>query len=349
MSGVPVVFSTGSLHPFGLERVFGWAAETGFDGVEVMMDDRWDTHQPAYLNGLAERYGLPILALHPPIYTGAWRLGSEETLVRSARLARRISCPLVVAHPPPPGRPLARWMEGPLADARARGVIVAVENMPANPAGILRVRRRSCHLPEHLEGVGAVTLDTSHVGASPMGLMDAHAALAGQLRHARELSIIFAQHVNSYKRLVPGYEAPVYIAWSRRNRSALVRVPGFHPGQEKATRMELRCPDPSANIYLCFAALLHAGLEGIEKGYELPEPMERNLYNLSVEEREQMGIESLPADLGEAIKEAENSELLHKALGEHTYSRLLQLKREEFEDYRIQVTPYELEKFLPVL
>lgn len=183
MSSVPVVFSTGSLHPFGLERVFGWAAQTGFDGVEVMMDDRWDTHQPAYLNGLAERYGLPILALHPPIYTGAWRLGSEETLLRSARLARRISCPLVVAHPPPPGRPLARWMDGPLADARARGVIVAVENMPANPAGILRVRRRSCHLPEHLEGVGAVTLDTSHVGASPMGLMDAQAALAGQLRH----------------------------------------------------------------------------------------------------------------------------------------------------------------------
>jgi glutamine synthetase len=178
---------------------------------------------------------------------------------------------------------------------------------------------------------------------------EAKAFIAGQLRHARELSIIFAQHVNSYKRLVPGYEAPVYIAWSRRNRSALVRVPGFHPGQERATRMELRCPDPSANIYLTFAALLHAGLEGIEKGYELPEPMERNLYNLTAEEREKMGIESLPADLGEAIREAENSELLHKALGEHTFTRLLELKREEFEDYRVQVTPYELQKFLPIL
>ncbi len=178
---------------------------------------------------------------------------------------------------------------------------------------------------------------------------EAQAFISGQLRHARELSIIFAQNVNSYKRLVPGYEAPVYIAWSRRNRSALVRVPGFHPGQEKATRMELRCPDPSANIYLCMAALLHAGLEGIEKGYELPEPMERNLYNLTPDEREKMGIESLPADLGEAIKEAENSELLHKALGEHTYTRLLQLKREEFEEYRMQVTPYEIEKFLPIL
>ncbi len=173
--------------------------------------------------------------------------------------------------------------------------------------------------------------------------------IAGQLHHAREISIIFAQFVNSYKRLVPGYEAPVYIAWSRRNRSALVRVPLYHPGKEKATRAELRCPDPSANIYLCFAALLHAGLEGIEKGYELPEPMERNLYHLSHEEREKLGIQSLPADLGEAIQEAENSELLYKCLGEHVFTRLLELKRAEFEDYRVQVTPYEIQKYLPVL
>jgi glutamine synthetase len=173
--------------------------------------------------------------------------------------------------------------------------------------------------------------------------------IAGQLRHAREISIIFAQFVNSYKRLVPGYEAPVYIAWSRRNRSALVRVPLYHPGKEKATRAELRCPDPSANIYLCFAALLHAGLEGIEKGYELPEPMERNLYHLSHEEREKLGIQSLPSDLGEAIQVAENSELLYKALGEHVFTRLLELKRAEFEDYRVQVTPYEIQKYLPIL
>ncbi len=177
----------------------------------------------------------------------------------------------------------------------------------------------------------------------------AKAFIAGQLRHAREISIIFAQFVNSYKRLVPGYEAPVYIAWSRRNRSALVRVPLYHPGKEKATRAELRCPDPAANIYLCFAALLHAGLEGIERGYELPEPMERNLYHLSHEEREKLGIHSLPSDLGEAIKEAENSELLYKCLGEHVFTRLLELKREEFEDYRVQVTPYEIQKYLPVL
>ena len=105
--------------------------------------------------------------------------------------------------------------------------------------------------------------------------------IAGQLRHAREICSIFAQWVNSYKRLVPGYEAPVYAAWSRRNRSALVRVPLYHPGKEQTTRAELRCPDPACNPYLTFAVLLQAGLEGIEHGYELPEPMEKNLYHLS--------------------------------------------------------------------
>ena len=122
----------------------------------------------------------------------------------------------------------------------------------------------------------------------------AKAFIAGQLRHAREISPLFAQWVNSYKRLVPGYEAPVYLAWSRRNRSALIRVPLYHPGKEEATRAELRCPDPACNPYLCFAGMLHAGLEGIEKGYELPEPMEQNLYHLTPEERGQRGIEQLP-------------------------------------------------------
>ncbi len=128
------------------------------------------------------------------------------------------------------------------------------------------------------------------------------AFIAGQLKHAREICSIFAQWVNSYKRLVPGYEAPVYAAWSRRNRSALVRVPLYHPGKEQATRMELRCPDPACNPYLTFAVLLQAGLEGIEKGYELPDPMEKNLYHLTAEERRRLGIEQLPESLGEAIE-----------------------------------------------
>jgi glutamine synthetase len=176
----------------------------------------------------------------------------------------------------------------------------------------------------------------------------AKAFIAGQLRHARELSALFAPSVNSYKRLVPGYEAPVYIAWSRRNRSALVRVPVYHPGKEKATRAELRCPDPSCNPYLTFAALLHAGLEGIERGYELPEPIERNLYELTEEERQSMGVDHLPETLGEAIEEMAGSEVVERALGEHIFSRYIDLKREEWQEYRVQLTPWELETYLSV-
>ncbi len=175
------------------------------------------------------------------------------------------------------------------------------------------------------------------------------AFIAGQLRHAREICSIFAQWVNSYKRLVPGYEAPVYVAWSRRNRSALVRVPLYHPGKERATRMELRCPDPACNPYLTFAVLLQAGLEGIEHGYELPDPMEKNLYHLSPDERRRLGIDQLPETLGEAIELTAESELVLRTLGEHMFNRYIEIKRQEWDDYRVQVTPWELERYLPVL
>jgi glutamine synthetase len=175
------------------------------------------------------------------------------------------------------------------------------------------------------------------------------AFIAGQLRHAREISAVFAQWVNSYKRLVPGYEAPVYVAWSRRNRSALVRVPMYHPGKEQTTRMELRCPDPACNPYLTFAVLLQAGLEGIEHGYELPDPMEKNLYHLSPDERRRLGIEQLPETLGEAIELTSQSELVLRTLGEHMFNRYIEIKRQEWDDYRVQVTPWELERYLPVL
>src|SRR6266536_551694 len=173
--------------------------------------------------------------------------------------------------------------------------------------------------------------------------------IAGLLHHAREITALFAPNVNSYKRLVPGYEAPVYVAWSQRNRSALVRVPVYHPGKEKGTRCELRCPDPSCNPYLTFAAMLHAGLEGIERAYELPEPMERNLYELSHDERIERGIEQLPETLGEAIEVLAESDLVKKALGEHIFPRYVDLKREEWEEYRIQVSRWELERYLPTL
>jgi glutamine synthetase len=175
------------------------------------------------------------------------------------------------------------------------------------------------------------------------------AFIAGQLHHAREISAVFAQWVNSYKRLVPGYEAPVYVAWSRRNRSALIRIPLYKPGNEQATRAEIRCPDPACNPYLTFAALLHAGLEGIERGYELPPPMESNLYKLGVEERKERGIVSLPETLGEAIEALAESDLARKALGDHVFDNYVKLKRAEWDDYRVQLTPWELEKYLSVL
>jgi len=163
--------------------------------------------------------------------------------------------------------------------------------------------------------------------------------MAGLLKHAREMSSIFAQWVNSYKRLVPGYEAPVYVAWSKRNRSALIRVPQYHPGKEKAVRAEFRPPDPACNPYLTFAVMLHAGLDGIENNYELAAPLDKNLYDLSAEERKAAGIESLPDSLGEAISITENSEFVRKALGDHIFTRFVELKKKEWEDYRIQVTP----------
>jgi glutamine synthetase len=177
----------------------------------------------------------------------------------------------------------------------------------------------------------------------------AKAYIAGLLKHAREIAALFAPNVNSYKRLVPGFEAPVYCAWSQRNRSALVRVPVYHPGKEQATRCELRCPDPSCNPYLTFAAMLHAGLDGIENGYEIPDPMETNLYDLTPDERASRGIEQLPETLGEAIEVLAESDLVREALGDHIFERYVALKREEWEEYRIQVSQWELERYLPVL
>jgi glutamine synthetase len=173
--------------------------------------------------------------------------------------------------------------------------------------------------------------------------------IAGQLHHAREICAIFAQWVNSYKRLVPGYEAPVYVAWSQRNRSALIRIPLYHPGKERATRAEIRCPDPACNPYLTFAALLQAGLEGIERGYELPPPMDENLFELTHEERRERGIISLPESLGEAIDELAQSDLCRRVLGPHIFERYVALKEREWDDYRVQVTPWELERYLSTL
>ncbi|NPA40480.1 MAG: glutamine synthetase [Thermodesulfobacteria bacterium] len=173
--------------------------------------------------------------------------------------------------------------------------------------------------------------------------------IAGILTHIKEITLVLNQWVNSYKRLVPGYEAPVYIAWARKNRSALIRVPLYKPGKEKATRIELRSPDPACNPYLAFACMLAAGLKGIKEGYSLPEPVEKNIFKLTEEEKKALGIDSLPGSLGEAIAYAEKSDLLKETLGEHVFNELIAIKKQEWDEYRVQVFPYELEKYLPIL
>lgn len=173
--------------------------------------------------------------------------------------------------------------------------------------------------------------------------------IAGVLKHAPEITVVLNQWVNSYKRLVPGYEAPVYICWSRRNRSALVRVPMYKPGKEVATRIELRSPDPACNPYLAFAVMLAAGLKGIEKGYELSPEASDNIYDMTDEERNAAGIGSLPADLYEAIKITENSSLLREALGDHVFEYLMRNKKAEWDAYKAQVTEYEIGKYLSTL
>ncbi len=173
--------------------------------------------------------------------------------------------------------------------------------------------------------------------------------VAGLLIHAREITAVTNQWVNSYKRLVPGYEAPIYLSWARRNRSDLIRVPVYNPRKENATRIEYRAPDPACNPYLAFAVMLAAGLEGIEKGYECPPPVERNVYEMTAQERSEIGIGQLPGDLAEAIDEAERSELLKKILGDHVFEKFIENKKIEWQNYRAQVTEFELDRYLPVL
>lgn len=173
-----------------------------------------------------------------------------------------------------------------------------------------------------------------------------HSFLAGMMRRAPEFCIVTNQWVNSYKRLVPGFEAPVYITWARRNRSDMIRVPMYKPGKEEATRLELRNPDPACNPYLAFAVILAAGLEGIAEGLKPPAPVEENVYELSFSQRRKRKIKHLPGSLVEAIQKAEKSEFLKKALGGHVYKNLIENKWIEWDRYRVQVTDWELGQYL---
>ena len=173
--------------------------------------------------------------------------------------------------------------------------------------------------------------------------------IAGLLKYAPEFTAVTNPLVNSYKRLIPGYEAPVYIAWARRNRSALVRVPMYKPGKENATRLELRSPDPSANPYLAFACMLGAGLKGIEEKLPLMPEATNNIFDMSDAELETAGINILPGTLGEAVDLFEGSELMKEVLGEHIHSFYVANKRAEWNEYRMQVTEWELDKYLSVV
>ncbi len=173
--------------------------------------------------------------------------------------------------------------------------------------------------------------------------------LAGLLRHVKEFTLITNQWVNSYKRLVAGYEAPVYISWGRRNRSSLVRVPMFDIGREKSVRVELRSADPACNPYLAFACMLSAGLKGIEENYELPAPIEENIFSMDEKKRAALNIDSLPDSLENAINIMEKSDLVREALGDNLFEKIIANKKVEWDEYRIHVSNHEIDKFLPFL
>jgi glutamine synthetase len=171
---------------------------------------------------------------------------------------------------------------------------------------------------------------------------------AGVLAHARGMCAILAPLVNSYKRLVPGYEAPVYISWARVNRSALIRVPKISTGKAQSARIELRCPDPSCNPYLAFAVMLRAGLDGVQRNLPVPAPVEENLYEFDSTMLARHNVQTLPGSLREALDELERDELVRDTLGPHVYERFMEAKRQEWEDYRLRVSPWEIERYLEI-
>jgi glutamine synthetase len=214
------------------------------------------------------------------------------------------------------------------------------------PKPIFGVNGSGMHTHQSLmrlaDGRNAFTDDTSEYGLSEVAL----SFIAGQLYHARAMCLVVAPLVNSYKRLVPGYEAPVYISWGRTNRSALIRVPKTSKNNPQATRVELRCPDPSCNPYLAFTVMLAAGLDGIQKKMQPPAPIEEDIYHLDKQVLEERHVETLPGSLAEAIEAAEADPLIEEALGTHTFSRLVDAKRREWDAYRTHVSDWEIEQYL---
>jgi glutamine synthetase len=172
--------------------------------------------------------------------------------------------------------------------------------------------------------------------------------IAGQLKHARALCAVIAPLVNSYRRLVPGYEAPVYVAWARTNRSALIRVPAIRGSNLNATRIELRCPDPSANPYLAFTAMLAAGMDGVINELPLPDPVEENLYHFTDDDLKRRNIPTLPATLGEATAELAKNDVIRAALGDHIFNALIEAQTAEWDSFRLHVSQWELDRYLEI-
>lgn len=213
------------------------------------------------------------------------------------------------------------------------------------PKPIANINGSGMHVHQSLWHAG--TDETAMYNAdNEYGLSDvALHFIAGQLAHARAFSAIIAPLVNSYKRLVPGYEAPVYISWGRTNRSALIRIPRISRGRTKSTRCELRCPDPSANPYLAIATMLAAGLDGITKKLTPPAAAEEDLYHV---DGVRAGLNTLPGDLGEAIEELRGDEVMQAALGQHVYERYVEAKMQEWNEYRTHVSEWELNRYMTV-
>jgi glutamine synthetase len=215
------------------------------------------------------------------------------------------------------------------------------------PKPILTENGSGMHVHQSLLRKGANAFFDPEDGHNLSGL--AKRFIAGLMKHATEIIAVTNQWVNSYKRLVPGYEAPVYNSWARKNRSTMIRVPLYRPGKEMATRFEFRAPDPACNPYLAFAAMLAAGLAGIEGEYELSAPIEENIFQMTPEEKKRRGITLLPGNLYAAIREVKKSDLVRETLGEHMFEKFVQNKEIEWDNYRIHVSRYELEKYLPIL
>ena len=173
--------------------------------------------------------------------------------------------------------------------------------------------------------------------------------IAGLLHHAQEITLVTNQWINSYKRLVPGYEAPVYISWAHTNRSDLVRLPAYKQGYESSVRVEYRAADPACNPYLAFSVMLAAGMKGIEEEYPEQPPVSGNVFDMPLQQRQSLGIKSLPTSLGEAITLAEDSQLLRETLGDHIFNNFIENKKIEWEEYRSTVTDYEISRYLPTL